>query len=73
MPEQAAEGEEDLSELDDLPSSPPKHTMTEKWILDYQKRMYNEKQKRTLELHKLHSRMSASYEKLKVYLLPLTA
>ncbi|KAG2605134.1 hypothetical protein PVAP13_4NG113800 [Panicum virgatum] len=65
VPEQAADGEEDLSELDDLPSSPPKHTMTEKWILDYQKRMYNEKQKRTLELHKLHSRMSASYEKLK--------
>ena len=73
VPEQAADGEEDLSEFDDLPSSPPKHTMTEKWILDYQKRMYNEKQKRTLELHKLHSRMSASYEKLKVYLLPLTA
>ncbi|KAG2610394.1 hypothetical protein PVAP13_4KG098100 [Panicum virgatum] len=65
VPEQAADGEEDLSEFDDLPSSPPKHTMTEKWILDYQKRMYNEKQKRTLELHKLHSRMSASYEMLK--------
>ncbi|RLN11323.1 chromatin structure-remodeling complex protein SYD-like isoform X2 [Panicum miliaceum] len=65
VPEQAADGEEDLSEHDDLPSSPPKHTMTEKWILDYQKRMYNEKQKRTLELHKLHSRMSVSYEKLK--------
>ncbi|KAK8455244.1 hypothetical protein SEVIR_4G112300v4 [Setaria viridis] len=66
VPEQAAdEGDEDLSEHDDLPSSPPKHTMTEKWILEYQKRMYNEKQKRTLEQHKLHGRMSASYEKLK--------
>lgn len=72
VPEQAAEeGDEDLSEHDELPSSPAKHTMTEKWILDYQKRMYNEKQKRTLEQHKLHGRMSASYEKLKVYLLPL--
>ncbi|OEL37669.1 Chromatin structure-remodeling complex protein SYD, partial [Dichanthelium oligosanthes] len=66
VPEQATdEGDEDLSEHDDLPSSPPKHTMTEKWILDYQKRLYNEKQKRTLEQHKLHGRMSASYEKLK--------
>ncbi|CAL5047140.1 unnamed protein product [Urochloa decumbens] len=63
--EQAADEEDDLLEHDDLPSSPPKHTMTEKWILDYQKRMYNEKQKRTMEQHKLHSRMSASYEKLK--------
>lgn len=69
VPEQAAdEGDEDLSEHEDLLSSPPKHTMTEKWILDYQKRIYNEKQKRTLEQHKLHSRMSASYEKLKVSL-----
>lgn len=74
VPEQAAdEGEDDLLEHDDLQSSPPKHTVTEKWILDYQKKMYNEKQKRTLEQHKLHSKMSASYEKLKVYLLPLSA
>ncbi|KAF8723657.1 hypothetical protein HU200_021617 [Digitaria exilis] len=66
VPEQTAdEGEDDLSEHDDLPSSPPKHTVTEKWILDYQKRIYNERQKRTLEQHKLHSKMSASYEKLK--------
>ncbi|CAN6164379.1 unnamed protein product [Urochloa humidicola] len=66
VPEEAADEEdEDLLEHDELPSSPPKHTVTEKWILDYQKRMYNEKQKRTLEQHKLHSRMSASYEKLK--------
>ncbi|CAN6198094.1 unnamed protein product [Urochloa humidicola] len=66
VPEQAADEEdEDVLEHDELPSSPPKHTMTEKWILDYQKRMYSEKQKRTLEQHKLHSRMSASYEKLK--------
>ncbi|CAN6201890.1 unnamed protein product [Urochloa humidicola] len=66
VPEQAADEEDDdLLEHDDLPSSPPKHTMTEKWILDYQKRMYNEKQKRMMEQHKLHSRMSASYEKLK--------
>uniref|UniRef100_A0A804PWX0 Chromatin structure-remodeling complex protein SYD n=1 Tax=Zea mays TaxID=4577 RepID=A0A804PWX0_MAIZE len=65
VPEQAAdEGDEDLSEHEDLLSS-PKHTMTEKWILDYQKRIYNEKQKRTLEQHKVHSRMSATYEELK--------
>jgi len=69
VPEQAAdEGDEDLSEQEDLLSSPPKHTMTEKWILDYQKRIYNERQKRASEQHKLHSRMSASYEKLKVSL-----
>lgn len=75
VPEQAAdEGDEDLSEHEDLLSS-PKHTMTEKWILDYQKRIYNEKQKRTLEQHKVHSRMSATYEELKVSLslLPLRA
>ncbi|XP_021304222.1 chromatin structure-remodeling complex protein SYD isoform X6 [Sorghum bicolor] len=66
VPEQAADdGDEDLPEHEDLLSSPPKHTMTEKWILDYQKRIYNERQKRASEQHKLHSRMSASYEKLK--------
>ncbi|KAJ1258909.1 hypothetical protein BS78_10G112100 [Paspalum vaginatum] len=65
VPEQAADEDEDLSEHDGVLSSPPKHTMTEKWILDYQKRMFNEKQKRISEQHKLHSRMSASYEKLK--------
>ncbi|KAL6861338.1 hypothetical protein ACP4OV_017038 [Aristida adscensionis] len=61
----ADEGDEDLSENDDLPSSPPKYTMTEKWILDYQKRKYDENRKRGLEQQKAHSRISASYEKLK--------
>ncbi|XP_062233157.1 chromatin structure-remodeling complex protein SYD-like isoform X2 [Phragmites australis] len=61
----AAEGDEDLSEHDDLQSSPPKFTMTEKWILDYQKRRYNENKKRALKHHKAHSRISGSYEKLK--------
>jgi hypothetical protein len=44
--------------------------MTEKWILNYQKRRYNENQKRVLEQQKVHSRISASYEKLKVSLHP---
>jgi hypothetical protein len=71
VPDQSAdEGDEGLSENDDLPSSPPKYTMTEKWILNYQKRRYNENQKRVLEQQKVHSRISASYEKLKVSLDP---
>lgn len=72
VPDQSAdEGYEDLSEHDDLPSSPPKYTMTEKWILSYQKRRYDESQKRVLEQQKVHSRMSASYEKLKVSYYPI--
>ncbi|KAL6631335.1 hypothetical protein ACP70R_028185 [Stipagrostis hirtigluma subsp. patula] len=59
------EGDEDLSENDDLPSSPPKYTMTEKWILDYQKRKCDDNRKRALEQQKAHSRISASYERLK--------
>jgi hypothetical protein len=71
VPNQSAGGDDDLSENDDLPSSPPKYTMTEKWILNYQKRRYNENQKRVLEQQKVHNRISASYEKLKVSLNPL--
>uniref|UniRef100_A0A0E0LA35 Chromatin structure-remodeling complex protein SYD n=1 Tax=Oryza punctata TaxID=4537 RepID=A0A0E0LA35_ORYPU len=61
----ADEGDEDLSEQDDLPSSPPKYTMTDKWILDHQKRRYEENKRKALELQKAHRRISASYEKLK--------
>lgn len=62
----ADEGDEDLSEQDDLPSSPPKYTMTDKWILDHQKRRYEENKRKALDLQKAHRRISASYEKLKV-------
>ncbi|TVU11814.1 hypothetical protein EJB05_45419 [Eragrostis curvula] len=65
VPDQSADGDADLSELDDVPSSPPKYTMTEKWILNYQKRRYSENQKKVLEQQKVHRRISASYEKLK--------
>jgi hypothetical protein len=61
----ADEGDEDLSEQDDLPLSPPKYTMTDKWILDHQKRRYEENKRKALELQKAHRRISASYEKLK--------
>ncbi|XP_006655973.2 chromatin structure-remodeling complex protein SYD isoform X1 [Oryza brachyantha] len=61
----ADEGDEGLSEQDDLPSSPPKYTMTDKWIVDHQKRRYEENKRKALDLQKAHRRISASYEKLK--------
>ncbi|KQK18704.1 chromatin structure-remodeling complex protein SYD isoform X2 [Brachypodium distachyon] len=61
----ADEGDGDLSEHDDFTSSPPKYTMTEKWILDYQKRKHEENGKKVLEQQKAHKRMSESYQKLK--------
>jgi hypothetical protein len=62
----ADEGDEDFSEHDDFASTPPKYTITEKWIFDYQKRKYEENEKKVLEQQKAHKRMSASYQKLKV-------
>ncbi|EMS62916.1 Transcription activator BRG1 [Triticum urartu] len=42
----ADEGDDDLFEHDDFASTPPKYTMTEKWIVDYQKRKYGENEKK---------------------------
>ncbi|XP_037465435.1 uncharacterized protein LOC119337411 isoform X2 [Triticum dicoccoides] len=61
----ADEGDDDLFEHDDFASTPPKYTMTEKWIMDYQKRKYGENEKKVLEQQSAHKRMSASYQKLK--------
>ncbi|KAM0917905.1 hypothetical protein ACQ4PT_009309 [Festuca glaucescens] len=61
----ADEGDDDLSEHDDFASTPPKYTITEKWIFDYQKRKYEENEKKVLEQQKAHKRMAASYQKLK--------
>ncbi|KAF7107901.1 hypothetical protein CFC21_108478 [Triticum aestivum] len=61
----ADEGDDDLFEHDDFASTPPKYTMTEKWIIDYQKRKYGENEKKVLEQQSAHKRMSASYQKLK--------
>ncbi|KAF7094773.1 hypothetical protein CFC21_097055 [Triticum aestivum] len=61
----ADEGDDDLFEHDDFASTPPKYTMTEKWIVDYQKRKYGENEKKVLEQQSAHKRMSASYQKLK--------
>ncbi|KAG8076253.1 hypothetical protein GUJ93_ZPchr0006g42814 [Zizania palustris] len=61
----ADEGDGDNSEHDDLPSSPPKYTTTEKWILDYRKRIYVENRRKAFEQHKADKRISASYMKLK--------
>uniref|UniRef100_A0ACD6AF39 Uncharacterized protein n=1 Tax=Avena sativa TaxID=4498 RepID=A0ACD6AF39_AVESA len=61
----ADERDDDLSEHDDFASTPPKYTITEKWIFDYQKRKYEENEKKVLEQQKAHKRMSASYQKLK--------
>jgi hypothetical protein len=64
----ADEGDDDLSEHDGFASTPPKYTITEKWILDYQKRKYEENEKKVLGQQKVHKRMAASYHKLKVSL-----
>ncbi|XP_051203890.1 uncharacterized protein [Lolium perenne] len=61
----ADEGDDDLSEHDGFASTPPKYTITEKWILDYQKRKYEENEKKVLGQQKVHKRMAASYHKLK--------
>ncbi|KAL5199384.1 hypothetical protein ABZP36_020587 [Zizania latifolia] len=61
----ADEGDDDISEHDDLPSSPPKYTTTEKWILDYRKRIYVENRRKAFEQHKADKRILASYMKLK--------
>uniref|UniRef100_A0A0D9WNZ5 Chromatin structure-remodeling complex protein SYD n=1 Tax=Leersia perrieri TaxID=77586 RepID=A0A0D9WNZ5_9ORYZ len=63
--DRSADADEDLSEQDDLPSSPPKYTMTDKWMLDHQKRRYEENKRKALDMQKAHRRISASYEKLK--------
>ncbi|KAM0895530.1 hypothetical protein ACQ4PT_023792 [Festuca glaucescens] len=61
----ADEGDDDLSEHDGFASTPPKYTITEKWIFDYQKRKYEENEKKVLGQQKAHKRMAASYQKLK--------
>ncbi|CAM0913347.1 unnamed protein product [Alopecurus aequalis] len=61
----ADEGDDDFFENDDFASTPPKYTITEKWIFDYQKRRYEENEKKVSEQQKAHKRMSASYQKLK--------
>ena len=62
----ANEGDDDFFEHDDFASTPPKYTITEKWIFDYQKKKYEEHEKKVSEQQKAHKRMSASYQKLKV-------
>ncbi|KAL5224347.1 hypothetical protein ABZP36_010986 [Zizania latifolia] len=61
----ADEGDGNLFEHDDLPSSPPKYTTTEKWILDYRKRTYIENRRKAFEQQKAEKRISVSYMKLK--------
>ncbi|KAG8094264.1 hypothetical protein GUJ93_ZPchr0012g20724 [Zizania palustris] len=61
----ADEGDDNLFEHDDLPSSPPKYTTTEKWILDYRKRTYIENRRKAFEQQKAEKRISVSYMKLK--------
>ncbi|CAL9761957.1 unnamed protein product [Musa acuminata subsp. burmannicoides] len=53
------------SDSSDVPSSPPKYTTSEKWIMDYQKQKLVEEQKWTLKQKKAEERIAACYEKLK--------
>jgi hypothetical protein len=54
-------------ELDNVPSSPPKYTTCEKWVLDYQKRREDTGKKWVERLKKGEKRIVASFEKLKVW------
>ncbi|XP_065042149.1 uncharacterized protein LOC135675684 isoform X3 [Musa acuminata AAA Group] len=53
------------SDSSDMPSSPPKYTTSEKWVMDYQKQKLVEEQKWTLKQKKAEERIAACYEKLK--------
>ncbi|CAL9188699.1 unnamed protein product [Musa hybrid cultivar] len=53
------------SDSSDMPSSPPKYTTSEKWIMDYQKQKLVEEQNWTLKQKKAEERIAACYEKLK--------
>ncbi|KAJ6796775.1 chromatin structure-remodeling complex protein SYD [Iris pallida] len=57
------EGNKTLSS--DMPSSPPKYTTSEKWIMDHQKRKLAEEQKWAMKQRKAEERITASFNKLK--------
>ncbi|KAM0917906.1 hypothetical protein ACQ4PT_009309 [Festuca glaucescens] len=69
----ADEGDDDLSEHDDFASTPPKYTITEKWIFDYQKRKYeeNEKKENVSSSGDLTAKTKSVIELKKLQLLPL--
>lgn len=50
----------------DLPPSPPKYTMSEKWIMDQQKRKLLMEQTSALKQQKTDRRIAACFDKLKV-------
>ncbi|WOK94287.1 hypothetical protein Cni_G02989 [Canna indica] len=53
------------SDSNEMPSSPPKCTTSEKWIMDYQKRKLEEEEIWALKQKKAEERIAARFEKLK--------
>lgn len=62
--EDEEEGYDSLS--NDMPTSPPKYTTFDKWVMDYQKRKFAEEQTWALKQKKAEEKITACFAKLKV-------
>nr|XP_010932567.1 uncharacterized protein LOC105053188 [Elaeis guineensis] len=61
----ADQEEGNKSSSDEIPSSPPKYTTSEKWSMDHQRRKLVEEQKWALKQRKADERIAACFDKLK--------
>ncbi|KAG1358761.1 hypothetical protein COCNU_08G002070 [Cocos nucifera] len=65
LDESADQEERNKSSSDEIPSSPPKYTTSEKWIMDHQRRKLVEEQKWALKQRKADERIAACFDMLK--------